>query len=202
MRLILVRHGKPAEAGDAPTGNPPLSEPGHDQARRVARFLEHEPIELIVHSGMQRAAQTAEPLIARLGLDPRIVPDLGEVDRYGGAYANIEMVKAKGGSEWSRFLADPIGYFGVDADRFRNETLAAFESLFNAGRRKTVAVFTHGFPINILLSHALALENVAHFVPDYGSITRVTGSALDRLTVVSVNETGHQRLSRMSGERE
>ena len=55
-------------------------------------------------------------------------------------------------------LKHRIAYFGIDADRFPGrETLAAFEALIaeNDGNAETVAVFTHGFPINILLSHAL-----------------------------------------------
>ena len=190
MRLILVRHGKP-DSGPDQAGNPPLSALGHEQARAAADFLAREHVDLIVHSGMERAAQTAEPFAKASGIAPLVLPDIGEVDRYGGSYANIEIVKAKGGSEWSRFLADPLGYFGVDGDRFVAETLAAFEQILDGHRRKTAAIFTHGFPINILLTHALGLDGVANFVPDYGSITRVTGSTLDRLTVVSVNETAH-----------
>ena len=190
MRLILVRHGKP-DSGPDRTGNPPLSALGHEQAQAAADFLMGEHVDLVVHSGMERAAQTAEPFTRVAGIEPVVLPDIGEVDRYGGAYANIEIVKAKGGDEWARFLADPLGYFGVDGDRFVAETLAAFDRILNEHRRKTAAIFTHGFPINILLTRALGLEGVANFVPDYGSITRVTGSTLDRLTVVSVNETAH-----------
>ena len=191
MRLILVRHGKPQGPVQPGAGNPPLSPDGHQQARAVGRFLAHEPIDLVIHSGMHRAAETAAPLLAALGISATTVPTLGEVDRYGGAYANIEMVRAKGEAEWARFLADPLGYYGIDSIRFVAETLEGFGSIFADHIRKTAVIYTHGFPINILLSHALRLEGFANFVPDYGSITRLAGSALDRLTVVSINETAH-----------
>lgn len=191
MRLVLVRHGQPQHLTRPGEGNPPLSLDGHRQAEHVGAYLAHEEIDLVIHSGMHRAAQTAAPLLARLRIEATTIAALGEVDRYGGAYANIEMVKARGEAEWARFLADPLGYFGIDAERFVAETLEGFASIFAAHTRKTAVIFTHGFPINILLSHALGLQGYANFVPDYGSITRLTGGALDRLTVVSINETAH-----------
>lgn len=191
MRLILVRHGKPQGPTQPGAGNPPLSADGHAQARAVGAFLAREPIDLVIHSGMHRAAETAAPLLAALEIAPITITALGEVDRYGGAYANIEMVKARGEAEWARFLADPLGYFGVDSTRFVAETLEGFASIFAAHHRKTAVIFTHGFPINILLSYALGIEGNANFVPDYGSITRLTGGSLDRLAVVSINETAH-----------
>jgi broad specificity phosphatase PhoE len=191
MRLILVRHGQPQHLSQPGAGNPPLSPAGHRQAQAVGAFLAKEPIDLVVHSGMHRAAETAAPLLAATGIRATAIAAIGEVDRYGGAYANIEMVKARGEAEWARFLADPLGYFGIDTKRFVAETLEGFGSILTSHHRKTAVIFTHGFPINILLSHALGLEGYANFVPDYGSITRLTGGALDRLTVVSINETAH-----------
>jgi len=191
MRLILVRHGQPRHLTQPGEGNPPLSADGHRQAAAVGTYLAREPIDLVIHSGMHRAAETAAPLLGALGIAATAIPALGEVDRYGGAYANIEMVKARGEAEWQRFLADPLGYFGIDSTRFVAETLEGFASIFAAHTRKTAVIFTHGFPINIILSHALGLEGFANFVPDYGSITRLSGGSLDRLTVVSINETAH-----------
>ncbi|XUU60570.1 histidine phosphatase family protein [Erythrobacter sp. HA6-11] len=191
MRLILVRHGQPDTAATGTAGNPPLSAAGREQSQRVCDYLSHEHIDLVIHSGLDRAHHTARPLIKRSGTSVRVIAELGEVDRYGGQYGNIETIRSKGEAEWQRFLADPIGYFGIDGDRFVAETLDGYRSIFAEYDRQTIAIFTHGFPINILLTHALGLEGIANFVPDYCSITRVTGSDLDRLTVVSVNETAH-----------
>jgi broad specificity phosphatase PhoE len=191
MRLILVRHGQPQQPSQPGAGNPPLSALGRQQAQAVGAYLAKEPIDLVIHSGMHRAAETAAPLLAATGIRATTIAAIGEIDRYGGAYANIEMVKARGQAEWSRFLADPLGYFGIDARRFVAETLEGFASILDTHHRKTAVIFTHGFPINILLSHALGLKGYANFVPDYGSITRLTGSTLDRLRVVSINETAH-----------
>jgi broad specificity phosphatase PhoE len=191
MQLILVRHGQPQVPRTPPTGNPPLSANGHAQARHAADVLKTERIDRIVSSGMLRADATAKPLADALGLAIEVHPDLGEVDRWGGEYANIETIRAKGADEWRRFLDAPLAYFGVDADKFRAETLGAFRAVMNGGSESTVAIFTHGFPINIALSHVLGLDNDARFVPAYASLTRLTGKSFDALTVVSINEHGH-----------
>jgi probable phosphoglycerate mutase len=191
MELILVRHGHPEVPKAGKTGNPPLSERGHGHARCSADVLRLEKIEAIWTSGLRRADATAQPLARILGLNVRTLKGLGEIDRDGGAYSNIEMIREKGREEWKHFLENPIGYFGLDRDAFRAETLEAFSEVMASGHAGKIAIFTHGFPINILLSHALGINHDARFVPHYGSITRLTGHRLSALTVVSVNETGH-----------
>jgi broad specificity phosphatase PhoE len=191
MQLILIRHGQPDVPTEGHTGNPPLSARGIEHAKHAAAALKEERIDRIISSGMHRADATAQPLADALGMAIEQIADLGEVDRWGGEYASIESIRHKGRDEWQRFLEAPIAYFGIDADRFRRETLAAFEALIAENDQATVAVFTHGFPINILLSHALGLGHDARFVPSYGSITRVAGKSLNALTVISVNESGH-----------
>lgn len=191
MKLILVRHGKPETLSGRTPANPPLSAAGKQQSEDVARYLAEAQIDAIVHSGMERAKGTAKPLAERLKLVPLVIGNLGEVDRHGGEYANAEIIRARGAEEWRRFLKDPISYFGIDPAKFRSETLAAYAELLASPDINTVAIFTHGFPINILLSHALGIDGFGHFLPDYGSITRVSGTSLERLAIVSVNETGH-----------
>ena len=84
--LLLVRHGESIPSRDDPPfplvdgqGDPELDPVGHEQAERVADRLEHEDISAIYVSTLQRTAQTAAPLAARLGITPRVEPDLREV---------------------------------------------------------------------------------------------------------------------------
>lgn len=191
MELILVRHGQPlTSTGDTPV-DPPLTDLGKVQADRVCAYLAKSRINRIAHSGMLRAIQTAEPLIAHLGIQPSVLVGLGEVDRYGITYQNADTIRAKGKREWQRFLNDPIGYFGIDEARFREETMAAFDELIVSAEDETIAVFTHGFPINILVAHCLRTAKTINFQPGYASITRFGGSKRGRLSVLSLNETMH-----------
>lgn len=188
LELILVRHGKPAVRPDL-AGDPPLCAEGERQAAWTAARLAGEAVQRIVASGMIRARETARPLGDALGLPIAVEPLLGEVDRVTGRYASIEMVRAQGEGEWARFLAGPLAYFGVDAAQFRADVLEGFRNVLAGGVR--TVVYTHGFPINLLLAHALGLPDEARFVPAYGSVTRLRGHSLHQLVVMSVNETAH-----------
>jgi probable phosphoglycerate mutase len=67
LRAWLVRHGESESNAGAPTADPgaaPLTARGHDQAAGVAAAMPDPPA-LIVTSPYLRAAQTAEPTIAR-----------------------------------------------------------------------------------------------------------------------------------------
>ena len=90
------------------------------------------------------------------------------------------------------FLDDPVRYMGGDPASFRAGVLAALAALVASGPRDAhVAVFTHGLPINVVLSHALGLARIVHFPPGYGSVTRLRARDIQTIGVVSVNETGH-----------
>ncbi len=194
MRLILIRHGRPNEDDAEAPHDPPLSADGWRQARAAARLLETEGVTRIVVSPLKRARQTAEPLAERLGLSIETIDDWAEADRGAIRYRSTETLRAEGAEAWSRFLADPIVYLGGDPASFRAGVLGALAAtVANEPATAIVAVFTHGLPINVVLSDALGLESITRFLVDYGSLTRLRHFDDGRFGVVSVNETGHHK---------
>ena len=194
MRLILVRHGRPDEDDAEAPHDPPLNADGWRQARAAARLLETEGVTRIVASPLQRARQTAEPLAERLGLAIEKIDDWAEADRGSIRYRSTETLRAEGGEAWSQFLADPIGYLGGDPKSFRAGVLAALgATVANERATARVAVFTHGLPINIVVSHVLGLESITRFLVGYGSVTRLRHFGEGRYGIVSINETGHHK---------
>ncbi|MGD0184433.1 MAG: histidine phosphatase family protein [Roseiarcus sp.] len=192
MKLILVRHGRPDEGDVARPNDPPLNTDGRRQANAVAALLAQEGVTRIVASPLARARQTAEPLAERLGMPIDIVEGWAEADRCVSRYRSMETLRAHGDDEWRRFLQDPIRFLGGDPESFRAEVLDALGALIaESARSARVAVFTHGMPINIVLSHALGLEGLVHFPPGYGSVTRLRARSDGTIGVVSVNESGH-----------
>nr|WP_237449801.1 histidine phosphatase family protein [Novosphingobium silvae] len=187
--MILVRHGLPENAHTRDTTNPPLSNQGRLQAKETCERLSREPIDAIYSSTLHRAVQSGEPLANRLGLSIVQQADIGEVDNGEDLYISPEAIKAAG--DWETFLRDPIRYYGHDEREFTARVIGGFEKIMRADAGRRIAVFTHGFPINILLSHALGISGIANFVPRNGSITRLAGKSLSSLAVLSINETSH-----------
>ncbi len=192
MRLILVRHGKPDENDLERPHDPPLAAVGWSQAQAVGEALAREPLTHIVSSPLQRAFDTAQPLAERTGLSVQVVPGWAEADRGAAKYRSTETLRAQGKDEWKRFLQDPITYLGADTETFRREVLGALDSTIALTPKGTVAVFTHGMPINVVLAHVLGLNSLVHFAPGYCSVTRLRARSPQAMNVVSVNEMWHK----------
>ena len=161
MKVVLIRHGRPDENDAARPNDPPLNADGWRQAQAVATLLGREGITSIVASPLTRARQTAEPLAKLSGLPVEIAEGWAEADRRQNRYRSTETLRAAGGEEWRRFLADPIRYLGADPAEFRVGVQAALSDLLREGDPKArIAVFTHGLPINVVLSQALRLEGI------------------------------------------
>ena len=193
MKLTLVRHGRPDEGHRERPHDPPLRADGRRQAAAVATLLTEEGVTAIVASPMQRAQDTARPLAERLGLAVRTIDGWAEADRDVEHYRSTETLRGLGDAEWQRFLDDPVRYLGGDPQAFRRAVLDALHGTAEGSDDAHVAVFTHGLPINIVLSFVLGLEKIVHFRPGYGSITRLIARD-GRFGVVSVNESAHFRL--------
>src|SRR4249919_619268 len=113
MELILIRHGLPVRSAE--TDDPPLTEEGHDQARRAARWLAGERIDAVWSSPMRRAVQTAEPFVSGSGLKLTTHPGIVEFNRGSGAYVPMEELKLEDYAAW-KALAD--GNFDIDIFAF------------------------------------------------------------------------------------
>lgn len=80
MELIFVRHGQPAWNDDGrAVVDPPLTDLGERQAKRMAEALHDQPFDEVYASPLRRARQTATPLFAALGREERIAEWLREI---------------------------------------------------------------------------------------------------------------------------
>src|SRR5947209_18494783 len=84
--LLLVRHGESAPfVAERPFAlvdghaDPELAPEGRRQAELLADRLADESIDAIYVTTLQRTVQTAAPLAARLGIEPRVEANLREV---------------------------------------------------------------------------------------------------------------------------
>ena len=80
MELVLVRHGEPQWVKDGRNvDNPQLSELGHRQAASTAAVLGRESFDEVLVSPLDRAQQTAAPIIEALGVEATTTGWLEEI---------------------------------------------------------------------------------------------------------------------------
>ena len=195
MDLLLVRHARPVRV-EAETGvaDPPLTDEGEEQARRLAAWLASEHIDFVYSSPLQRAQQTAEPLAVEGGHDVVIENGLAEFDAEASSYIPMEELRREPGmlsalveGRWEELgnMAEP--------EAFRSGVIETVERIIADNPKRRVAVVCHGAVINVYLGHVIGTPKLLWFEPAYASISRVIASSTGIRTVVSVNETAHLR---------
>ncbi len=200
--LIVVRHGASAGLKQGETfdlvgghGDPPLSPVGREQAIRAAERLDGEPIRAIFVTPLQRTHQTAEPLVAATGIQPRVIEDLREVhlgEWEGGEY-RIRMaerdpiaIQALMEERWDVIPgAEPMD---VVAERVGRGLDTMLEAIGPGG---TGVAFLHGGVIGDLCRQITRSRNFAFIHADNCSITRVVQFSMGHRLLRSFNDTAH-----------
>lgn len=191
MQLLLVRHALPLRSEPGQGSDPDLSAEGIAQAQRLPAALARFPISRLVSSPQRRAIQTAGPLAEELGLKVEVDERLAEYDRDMSHYVPIEEIAKENPEELARLLSGHLPS-SVDEKAFLARIDAAVgELVANGDHDGTVAVFSHGGVINVLLHQILGTERLLSFHVDYASVTRLLSSRSGKLAVASVNGTEH-----------
>jgi broad specificity phosphatase PhoE len=191
MQLLLVRHALPLRSEPGQGSDPDLSDEGRAQVARLPAALARFPISRAVSSPQRRAIQTAEPVAAARQLALEIDDRFAEYDRDLPVYVPIEHIRSENPQEWAR-MAEGHLPSSVDENAFRARVCAAVDDVAAAADHEdTVAVFSHGGVINVVLHAILGTKRVLSFPIDYVSVTRLLFSRSGQATVVAVNSTEH-----------
>jgi probable phosphoglycerate mutase len=194
MELLLIRHGLPVrtENADGTPADPPLSDTGHDQARRVAEWLADVEIHGIYASPMQRARETAAPLAGHLGLDIAVEHGVAEYDADSDFYVPMEELKATDYERWRELVSG--GYAPeLDFAEFHRTVIDAIERIIAANSGRRVAVFCHGGVINAWATHVLGMQPQLFIDATYTSVNRFMAASSGERSLVSLNEAAHLR---------
>jgi 2,3-bisphosphoglycerate-dependent phosphoglycerate mutase len=199
--LLIIRHGEsqparldvefPKVDGQA---DPPLDPRGHEEAKRVAERLAPEDLAAIYVTPLQRTHQTAAPLAEKIGLQPRVEPDLREVHlgEWEGAIFRARVrerhplaIKLFTEERW-----DVIpGAESVEAVERRVREAVLRIAARHANER--VAVFTHGGIIGSLAALATRGRPFAFVGADNASLTHIVVNGEDGWILRRFNDTGH-----------
>jgi broad specificity phosphatase PhoE len=191
MQVLLIRHALPLRSEHGEGSDPDLSDAGLAQVARLPEALGRFPISRVVSSPQRRATQTAEPVAAARQLPVEIDDRFAEYDRDLPLYIPVEQIRDENPQEWARMAQGHLPS-AVDEDAFRARVGAAVDDLVAAADPEdTVAVFSHGGVINVLLHEILGTTRVLSFPIDYASLTRLLFSRTGQATVATVNSTEH-----------
>jgi broad specificity phosphatase PhoE len=191
MQVLLVRHALPLRSEPGQGSDPDLSDDGVAQIARLPEALARFPVSRVVSSPQRRAIQTAEPVAAARGLAVEVDGRFAEYDRDLPAYIPVEQIRAENPQEWERLIQGRLPS-AVDEGAFRARVLAAVNDLVATGDPEdTVAVFSHGGVINLLLHEILGTARLLSFLVDYASVTRLLYSRSGQATVAGVNGVEH-----------
>jgi len=153
--ILLVRHGEtPANTERVWHGSTdtPLSERGHEQARRVAAHLADGGggAAALYSSHLQRAVHTADAIGESLGLDRRVDPELGEY--HLGSWEGRpfrELLEQE--DFWSRIRDDPdfAPEGGESVRQVAERVASALRRIAGAHPGERTVVVSHGGAMSI-----------------------------------------------------
>lgn len=198
--LVLVRHGEsqPLVEGTAfpltgGHGDPALAPEGRVQAEQVGACLADEPIDAIYVTTLRRTVETAAPLAARLGLEPRVEADLrevhlgdweGELFRQKVADGDPVALRMAQEQRWDVIPgAEPASDFAARIRRGIGRIAAAHPD-------RRVVVVAHGGSIGEALAQATGSRPWAFVGADNASISRLVVLG-DRWVLRGFNDTRH-----------
>jgi 2,3-bisphosphoglycerate-dependent phosphoglycerate mutase len=192
--LIWVRHAEPerVESGSGVPANPSLTARGVQQAERLADWLAHERVDLVVSSPQRRAVETASPVAHAHGVEIEIVEGLVEYDVQSDHYIPVEELREKKDDRWMAMVEGRWSAFGgEDPDDFRARVGDAIDKIVAANAGRKVVAVCHGGVINVAFASVLGLAQPLWFDPGYTSISRMAAARSGVRSVVSLNERSH-----------
>lgn len=194
--VLLIRHGRTsANATGILAGRAPgvgLDAQGRRQARTLGTRLRDVPLDVVVHSPLERCVQTTDGLLAHRDVARHVDERLSECDY--GDWTGRALVE---------LALDPL--WPVIQDTPSSVTFPGGESMLAMAQRATlaiadhvgrhpdgvVAVVSHGDVIKAILSDALGqpLDQFQRIVVGPGSLSVVRYHA-ERAMVLRMNDTG------------
>lgn len=178
-RLYLVRHGEVDEAYHQVFGgriDMELSTTGHEQAKRLAKFLEGRNYDRIYRSPMVRVRQTAKPLLDALGREAEVINDLREVDFgvwTGHKWHEIQEKFGMEAEDWLVHLENGNVAEAESMPGYRSRISGSLKQMMGEGVGQDVLVLCHGGVIRMLLSLLLdePFSKMNRYEVDFASLT-------------------------------
>lgn len=157
-KLIIARHGTAAYNPAAPEQDrnppdPPLAPQGRSEALRLAALAKAEGIDVIVHSPLLRASETAQIVGNELKLTPVVVPDLAELNL--GDLLGKDWSKSPYREQLAEVLGDPDRKRpgGESFNQLSDRVIKALDRLLAQHKNSKILLIAHGITNRALLGN-------------------------------------------------
>jgi len=196
MLLVLIRHGVTAATDSGVLGGwtpgVHLTDPGREQADRLAERLAGVPIQSIYSSPLERCRETAAPLAAARDLRVLARSDLGEV-RYGSwTGRNVKLLARTNLWKVVHHVPSRARFPGGESLlEVQHRMVGELERIAAAHPKQVVAVCSHADPIRLALAHFAGIHtDLYHRISvDTASVSVLAlGDGMPR--ILKVNDTG------------
>jgi probable phosphoglycerate mutase len=196
--LLVIRHGETdwnrAQRFQGQI-DVPLNALGHEQARRLGERLAAERVDALYCSDLQRARETAAPLLAIWALPGQQRRALRE--QSFGVFEGLEPgeIRARHPTLWEHWLMQRADYAlpeGESTRQFHGRVLSEVQALAASARGGRIALVTHGGVLDMLWRqiHGLPLDgHRACAIPNAG-INRLRWDG-ERLRVEAWADAAH-----------
>lgn len=196
MDLLWVRHAEPERiaGGTGVPANPGLTERGQQQAQRLADWLAHEHVDVVLSSPQRRAQETAAPVAAAHGLEVVIHDGLVEYDVQNDSYIPMEELRANNDPQLLAMAEGRWEAFGGESPaEFRDRIAKTIDDIVGSYPGRRVVAVCHGGVVNAAMGIVLGLpaERPFFFDPHYTSLSRMAASRAGVRSIASVNERAH-----------
>lgn len=199
MRIIFIRHGETdwnvtlQYQGQA---NIPLNERGCEQARRAGERLRRSRATALYASDVVRAWETAQIMGPILGLEPRTMTELREINVGEWEGLTPEELYRRFPDHMREYERDPartVRRGGESYAQLQERALIALQRIHERhDPTETILAVTHGGTIRAILCHVIGLDlkNFGRLWIDNGSLTELRyGSQGWRL--IRLNDAAH-----------
>lgn len=201
-QLTLIRHGEQfiADARTGPVGetvDPPLSERGQRQAQLVGERFSTQRVDVVFASPLRRAFDTGDQVARHHRLEPKVLPDLREVEVFRDVPADKSAIEFLGaelmGGIRERMLREKkwdVYPYSESSFEFRKRTVNAIEGILASNEGKRIVVACHGGVINAYVGHIIGVDYDMFFRPAHTSVSVVySGHGVRALQ--SLNDVAH-----------
>ncbi|MBT4870338.1 MAG: histidine phosphatase family protein [Candidatus Diapherotrites archaeon] len=164
MKIYLMRHGETTGDEENRYGgdyDDHLSQNGKEQVNNLAKKLEGKDIEIIYHSSLIRAIETAQIVGEKLSINLIEIKGIKERNHYGELTGLTKKeAKEKFPDEVEELEHDPIYHklpHSEDYYEFAERVINAFNEI-SESEHEIIAIVTHGGPIKIIFRELIGFE--------------------------------------------